>query len=280
MNIQMMSKKNGARFYDKIAAQEFESILELPDGRNPQQNAWLTITINYTLNFADSKNPVSGLIVKDGGKFYARPSNPKAKTVPIKDWDLASRSDFVRKFAKAESFWNYKFLLQTPDDYDAFDFTSWSGPGWICRPNVLCLFRLKSGGTPNHLPINVVRAEEFFRSDQNTYDDGDVNDKTVWHELGHALDQLHIRALLGDAFCSVPANINEDICYKEPKGVPANIQGSGAGLLPQNAKAWHELIARHTETAQTKWKVSMSTNTPPRKMPMGFQVRNVMPGKW
>lgn len=278
MKVTSWSKTSGARFYHGLGANEFDSRLEMPNGKDPNQNAWLTITVNYTLNFADSKNPVPGLIVNQGGKFYAKPTNPTASMVPIKDWDLESRSKFVKRFAQAESFWNYKFLLITPDDYDAFDFTSWAGPGWICRPNVICLFRLKSGGSPNHLPINVVRGEGDFRSSQTTYDDDDVNDSTVHHELGHTLDQLHIRALLGDVFCL--NDINNDICYKEPPGVAPNIMGSGTGLIPQNAKAWHELIAKHTETPQTKWKVSMATNVPPRKLQMGFEVRGVMPKKW
>jgi hypothetical protein len=278
MNINFRSKQSGARFYEKIGANEFDSILEVPNGKDPTQNAWLTITINYTLNFVDAKNPVPGLIVSQGGKFYAKPSNPTASMVPIKNWDLDSRSKFVKKFAATESFWNYKFLLITPNDYDAFDFTSWAGPGWICRPNVICLLRLKSGGSPNHLPINVVRGEGFFRSDKTTYDDGDVDDSTAAHELGHALDQLHIRALFGEVMCL--SDINNDLCYKEPPGVAPNIMGSGTGLLPQNAKAWHELIAQHTETPQPKWRVSLATNVLPRKMPMGFQVRGAMPQKW
>lgn len=280
MNIRSLSKKNGARFYHQISAMEFDSELELPSGKDPSQNAWLTIRVNYSLNFVDSRNRVPGLIVKDGSRFYAKPSNPTADAVPIKDWDFKSQTEFASKFAKAEAFWNYKFLLITPPNYDAFDVDSWIGPGWICRPNVICLFRLSSVGSQVHLPLNVVRADGFFRSDQNTYDDGDVNDKTVWHELGHSLDQLHIRALLGDPFCKEPANINKNYCYREPDGVPPNIQGTGTGLIPANAKAWHELIARHTDTAQSAWKVSMSTNTPPRKFQMGFQVRGVMPKTW
>lgn len=280
MNITSRTKKNGARFYHQVSAAELDSELALPNGKDPGQNAWLTITINYSLNFADSKNQVPGLIIKDGSRFYAKPSNPNNKPVPIKDWDFKSQTEFASKFAKAESFWNYKFLLITPSDYDALDVTSWMGPGWICRPNVICLFRLSSVGSRIHLPLNVVRADGFFRSDSNTYDDGDVNDKTVWHELGHSLDQLHIRALLGDQFCKEPANINNNFCYLEPEGVPPNIQGTGTGLIPANAKAWHELIAKHTDTAQSAWKVSMSTNTPPRKLQMAFDVRGVMPKRW
>lgn len=281
MQISVKSKKQGARFYDGIGADMFDSKLEMPSGRDPGQNAWLTITINYTLNFVDSKNPLPSLIFQQDGKYFAKPSRPtpKAGNVRIRDWDLESRSAFVKRFATGESFWNYKFLLITPRDYDAFDFTSMNGPGWICRPNVICLFRMKSGGSPNHLALNVVRKEkdsDFFRSDSGNYCNTDVNDRTLWHELGHALDQLHIRALMGDTSCLV----DHDGCYDEPPGVPPNIQGHGTGLLPQNAKAWHELIATHTETPQNKWQVSLATNTPPRKLQLGFQVRGVMPQQW
>ncbi|MGH9819937.1 MAG: hypothetical protein ACRD43_07180 [Pyrinomonadaceae bacterium] len=279
MRIFSRTQKSGAKFYYSVSADEFESVLEMPDGKNPDQNAWLTITANYTLNFVDSKNQLPGVTITQDGKFFAMDSNKTPVLFPISDWDVSSRSEFVKKFAKGESFWNYKFLLITPPDYDGFDYTTFSGPGWICRPNVICLFRLKSGGTPNHLAINVVRTgDEKFRSEMRLYDDQDVNHKTLWHELGHALDQLHIKALLGDPKCLV--DTNADGCYVEPPGVPPNIQGSGIGLLPQNAKAWHELIAAHTGTSQLKWIVSMATGRTARKMPMGFDVRGVMPAKW
>jgi hypothetical protein len=286
MHIRSWTKKgDSAKFNYSVSADECESLLEMPDGRNPNQNAWLTITINYTLNFVDRRNLVPGLIVQQNGKFYAKPSLPgaNAPNVQIRDWDNESRSAFVKRFAKGEDFWNYRFLLITPQDYDAFDFTSWDGPGWICRPNVICLFRLKSGGSPNHLALNVVRKErdgDFFRSDAHTYANTDVNNKTLWHELGHALDQLHIKALLGDPNCLVDMHASDDPCYDTPAGMEPNIQGRGTGLIPQNAKAWHELIARHTDTLQPRWQVSLATNTPPRKQPIGFNVRGVMPARW
>jgi hypothetical protein len=279
MHVTGKSKNSKARFWDSISTLEFESSLEMPKRGDPTQNAWLTITINYTLNFVDSRNPVSGLTVIQDGKYYAKDSNKTPILFPIKDWDLQSRAEFAKRFATGESFWNYKFVLITPPDYDAFDFTTFSGPGWICRPNVICLFRLKNGGSPNHLPINVVRTgNEDFRSNETTYDDRDVYGKTLWHELGHALDQLHIKALLGDQKCLV--DVNSDDCYDTPAGLTPNIQGRGSGLLPQNAKAWLELIALHTDTLQPKWVVSLATNMPPRKMPMGFDVRGVMPPRW
>jgi hypothetical protein len=279
MRITGKSKNGKSRFWESISAVEFDSTLEMPKKGDPDQNAWLTLTINYTLNFVDSRNPLSGLTVVQDGKWFAKDSNKVPVLFPIKDWDAASRSEFVKRFAKGENFWNYKFVLVTPRDYDAFDFTTFNGPGWVCRPNVICLFRLKSGGTPNHLAINVVRTGNTdFRSNQTTYDDRDVYATTLWHELGHALDQLHIKALLGDQKCMV--DVAADDCYDTPPGSEPNIMGRGKGLLPQNAKAWHELIALHTDTPQTKWTVSLATNLPPRKMPVGFDVRGVMPAQW
>ena len=121
------------------------------------------------------------------------------------------------------------------------------------RPNVICLFRLSSGGSPTHLSIKVVRPElsgwdkfwgKEFRSNSGLYDDQD-DKQTLWHELGHALDQVHIKALLGDQKCLVA--INADDCYSELNGIAPNIMGRGTGLLPVNAKAWLELIAVLTD---------------------------------
>jgi len=50
----------------------YDSILEKPKGNNPDQNAWLTLQLRVKLNFADSKNMVSGLTVVQGGKLFAR----------------------------------------------------------------------------------------------------------------------------------------------------------------------------------------------------------------
>jgi hypothetical protein len=35
---------------------QFQSNLDIPDGNNPDQNAWLTITVRYRLNFVDDYN--------------------------------------------------------------------------------------------------------------------------------------------------------------------------------------------------------------------------------
>jgi hypothetical protein len=228
---------------------------------------------------------VPGVIVEKDGEFFARDSDKEL--FPIRDWDFKSTKEFNRRFKQGAKFWNHKFLLITPKDYAGLDFESWAGPGWICRPNVICLFKLGSGGSPTHLPLTVVRADTTFwddlagnefRSNAGLYDDDDVNTETLWHELGHALDQLHIKALLGNKKCMV--DINADGCYDTPEGMKPNIMGRGTALHKVNAKPWKELIAEHTGVPKFRWHVTQVTSTPPRTLPMGFQVRGVMPKKW
>jgi hypothetical protein len=272
MNVYSKLRRGSQSYYYQVNAMEFSSLLEIPDGKNPTQNSWLTITINYEFDFVDSKN-LGGVIYKKDGKFYAKDSD--RNEFSIRDWDFNSQIEFNRRFRRCEEFWNYKFLLITPLDYAELDYTSMAGPGWVCRPNVICLFRLYPGGSPTHLSIKAVRPElsgwdkfwgKEFRSNNSLYDDED-NSQTLQHELGHALDQLHIKALLGDQKCLVA--INADDCYSEPDGIAPNIMGRGTGLLPVNAKPWLELIAVHTGVPEFRWRITQTVNTPPRKIPLG-----------
>ena len=155
MQILLRNKNPGAKFHHQVGAREFSSTLEIPNGSNALQNAWLTITINYELNFVDSRNLSSKAVLRNRQAFIKDADNDE---FPLRDWDQPSRSDFIRRFDKGEDFWNYKFLLITPPDYDGFDFQCMS-KGLVCRPNVICLFRLKSGGSPNHLTVDAVRPE-------------------------------------------------------------------------------------------------------------------------
>lgn len=269
MRVYSKVKNRFQKFSHEVNASEFDSKLEVPDGRNPNQNAWLTVTINYSLNFVDRRNPTSKVRLKNGKAYIKDTNNDEFE---LKDWDFQSQQSFNRRFCKGADFWNYKFLLITPHDYDGLDFESMAGPGWVCRPNVICLFRLKSGGSPTHLKIDAVRPDisgwsafwgTNFRSHSRLYDEDDVKSRTLWHELGHALDQLHIQALLGDKQCLV--DINADRCYDGD-----NIMGRGAKLEPVNAKPWRELIFHHTQVPQSKWTVTQAVNTPPRAIPLGL----------
>jgi hypothetical protein len=270
VQVQSKVKSGSAKYFHQVSSREFNSSLEIPDGRNPSQNAWLTITINYALNFVDSRNPTANVRLKNR-KGYIKDSN--GDEFELRDWDYASQRDFNARFVKGASFWNYKFLLITPHDYSGLDFESLAGPGWCCRPNVICLFRLGTGN-PTHLKIDAVRPAisgwdsfwgKSFRSNAAMYDDEDVKTRTLWHELGHALDQLHIKALEGDAKCMV--DINADRCYDSP-----NIMGYGTKLEPVNAKPWRDLIFHHTEVPQSKWNVTQAVNTPPRAIPLGVSL--------
>jgi len=88
-----------------------------------------------------------------------------------------------------------------------------------------------------HAGIRVVRPDPSFwqgvfgtgfRSHSTFNKEGDVQTETLWHELGHALDQLHIKALTGDQKRLV--DINADDCYVTPKGMPPNVMGEGNSL--------------------------------------------------
>jgi hypothetical protein len=260
----------------RIDDSEFESVFEGPHDFSPEENAWLTITIKYDLNFADSKNRVPGVIVDDGGKVLGRDSDKIL--FPIIDWDFDSIMKFQRAFQRGETIWNWQFLLITPKDYDELDYTSMAGSGWIVRPNVQCLFRLAPASGRPHLPITVVRLDpsitsaKSFRSNKNLYDQLDVWSPTLGHELGHGLGEGHIKELLGDAQCIADAKLGvfPDRCYGELPSERANIMGAGSSFSLLNAKPWLERIQQHTSGQHREpWTVTTVMNTPPRKAPLG-----------
>jgi hypothetical protein len=262
------------KYFNTLSSDICISRLEIPDGGHANRNAWLTFTVNYRLNFVDSKNPANVVFAQEG-KFMAWDSDKtdplrKDDAVPfvVKDWDSRSRIDFEKRFKGAARFWNEKFLLLTPNDYSGFDFTVKSIPGVVHRPNVLCLFNLDGDGTPVHFPVNVVRAgDKSFRSNSGLLDDMDFKSNTIYHELWHSMESLHIQGILGNARCIVDPNLDE--CYDEKNLDPnaeANVAGRGRALKPINAKAWIELIGKHTRTAPTRWQASMNTKVPPRRI--------------
>lgn len=168
----------------------FQSKLEIPDGNDPNQNAWLTITLRYSLNFVDGYNEKAGVTVEKDGKHFALDFNKNI--FPIIPWDGLSRTKFTNVFPGGEKIWNYRFVLITPLDYSGLDYESSVGPGWLVRSNVVCLFRLVPDNAKPHRRIDVVRLDpsipsKSFRSYRDLYDDGDLYDTTFGHELGHAL---------------------------------------------------------------------------------------------
>jgi hypothetical protein len=136
----------------------YDSVLEKPSGNNFTQNAWLTLQLRISLNFVDSKNPMLGLTVNQGGKFYAKDTD--GYLFPLLDWPPFLIARFQREFtARAEKTWNRQFLLITPKNYAELDYESGE---WSVRPNVLCLFRMALIGPAG--PIDTTPAAGPMRS--------------------------------------------------------------------------------------------------------------------
>jgi hypothetical protein len=149
----------------------FDSLLQKTDGKNIHQNAWLTVELKVKLNFVDATNPIPGKTVTWSSGTYQEDADNWL--FPIQSWTAESKKQFADRFQSiGESTWNYRFLLLTPQDYSAFDFSDPTGV-WLVRPNVICLFRTRvvdsglpvdasktiSGSLIPHQTINVVRLQ-------------------------------------------------------------------------------------------------------------------------
>jgi hypothetical protein len=291
-------------FKPKVTAAEaaspfngYDTLLEVPSGTDPKQNAWLTIRLNVKLKFIDGRNP-GGNTVKVDGKWYAKDWD--GYLYPLLDWGDFYRKKFLDKFkSHAEKVWNWQFLLVTPRDYAGLDI---SHPKQLIRPNVLCLFRLCLVETGAHKTIEVANPAftttevknvdpakpvkhlgKFdagtFRSDSTYYDDSDLlrpymydaTEKiwhdTIGHEIGHAIGQSHIMGLKGDAGClNGAATVGEDHCYGSGENAK-NIMGRGDRIWLENAVSWTERIGLHTSTPKAKWTASGVMHTAPRILP-------------
>lgn len=291
-------KTSPARFKPKIDnLPRFTSLLEVPSGENPEQNAWLTLTLRYRLDFVDRASP-HGIVHHVKGKPHV--ADFDKWLYPILDWDGPSTELFRRIFQRGESIWNFQFLLKTPKNYDGIDYSSFGGSGWTVRPNVLCLFRLEPAVVSPHLRLRVVRLDPLvhevtklwkpqekkaatptlFRSHSGLYTSLDVYTPILGHELGHALGMSHIKNLAGDKPCLADEKKGKfpERCYGETQEERENIMGSGTRVYLLNAKPWQDRILKHTSVhgykppPQDAWAPTGVLKTPPRKVPMNVSV--------
>jgi hypothetical protein len=293
----------------------YDSRLDVPDGTNLNQNAWLTLKLRIKFNFVDPKNTVTGLTVQRDGKWYAKDAD--GWLFPMLHWGEAYKNKFKTQFQQhAEKVWNWQFVLITPRTYQDLDVTNFSsGGGWLVRPNVLCLFRIELSDTNPHKTINVVNLDwapgqvvnidttknpnpktitKFnsgtSRSDDSDYDDADLfrpymfNKKenvwhdTIGHEVGHALGQDHIMILKGDNTCKTAEDgSNAKACYGTANVDKFNIMGGGDRIYLLNAISWRQRIALHTNgtTTPDNWGVTGVMSTLPRKMALGASLVGV-----
>jgi hypothetical protein len=283
----------------KVTMNGVKGELETPSGNDPFQNVWLTLTLGYGLNFIDSRvrGSVEGdssagpIIVEDRNLGWcARDSDDYL--FPILDWGYDSIQKFVKLFQQGEQIWNHKFLIKPPDDFDKLDYSSSAVPGYVLRPNILCLFRMESGAkesatfnvvrinpdvfadskfeVPNYKTKKTKRAQSGFRSHSSLLTDRDVYTPVLGHELGHAINEDHILALEGDAQCKV--NPNQDRCYGLTPEELRNIMGVGTEITEINVGPWID----HLQIMVGKpmhCKIVMLTDPkmqplPPRKIPV------------
>jgi hypothetical protein len=122
----------------------YDSVLEIPNGDNPKQNAWLTLQLRIKLNFADSNNPVANISFPQGNDFFVKDHD--GYVFRALDWPPFLITRFQAAYVKhAQDIWNRQFILITPKTCSDLDFVSGEQ---VTRPNVLCLFRLSLIG-PN-----------------------------------------------------------------------------------------------------------------------------------
>ncbi len=230
------AKREGEAFAFSMSYDEFDANLAMPGGDDPSENATLTLTVNYSLNFAFPQS-----------------------------WTKSDQDQLHRLIRSCENLWNEKFVIITPQSFSAFDFTTRSGPGWICRPNVKCVLRLQQRGTPDHLPFRVFKAGDF---PEGSAVKPEAAGNTFFHELEETLSAAGVDASLGSRKYLVLNNAANFGSIEQRV------------LLPSDAVVWKEVLARMTATASSDWQISMPATIAPRKMPVGFVVRGVMPTMW
>jgi hypothetical protein len=278
-------RKSGASL--ELPYNNFDSELELPpSGSN--ENARLTIRLMVAFVWADSQNRVPGVIERVGDEYRAVDADTPRKFFPCMDWDFSSKLYFRQYFAiNGKQFWDRKFVLKTPKNYDRLDSLS-HDLRWVIRPNIECRFDIwETDEDHASTVINVVRLgrakqrsddppPNTFRSSSSRYSDIDAHTQVLYHELGHAIGQSHIKGMetitsngsRGDSSCVTAGggDINAPKCYVASDGDRSNVMASGDKLSVLNALSWQKRITAHCRwTDWTDWPALLGTALPPRR---------------
>jgi hypothetical protein len=275
--------------------------LEVPSGSDPFQNAWLTLTLGYDLKFLDSRvragtfqnNSITGDIIVEHKELGWCARDLDDYLFPILDWGYDAIMNFVKVFEQGEGIWNRKFLIIPPNDFDKLDYASSAFPGHVLRPNILCLFRMKSGAkisktfnvvrinptvfenpkyeVPNYTTKKTKPVADGFRSHASLLTYGDVFTPVLGHELGHALNEDHILVMKGDEQCKINPNLSR--CYGLTPEEARNIMGSGTEITEINARPWLDHLQLIVGGDPIRCKLVLLTDPkvtplPPRKIPV------------
>jgi hypothetical protein len=228
-------------------------------------NCGLNIYIRVFLSEVDPDNGAASGDYPDWDTTYDTGPRRGVKR-HIASWPAGAFTAWSNRYQReCQSFWDHKFWLQTPADYN--DLNVMIGATRY-RPNIQCGFYLSLVQGPRfaHTTIAVVYlapGETFFRSDAGHYDNLDLdpvnygpglNQRAHLHEVGHLLG-------LGHSGESNPACVNNiPICYAGP-----NIMGQGEDLDATDALPWQRAIEHFTGRDQSQWTVSL-TEIPPQRV--------------
>lgn len=198
----------------------------------------------------------------------------------IRQWQPKEWFSFTNEYIRdGQRFWNGRFWLRTPDDFDELDVPK-GHP--YCRPNIWCRFNLTLARSPAdaHTSISVVQlvANEKqghdFRSTAVLYSKFDLKSdfsqdhsgkwhrqRTFIHELGHSMGLPHIGVMTNAPSCTAAVadpkkdGTNSSECYDGANSEEAdNVMGRGMKMTAIDALPWRKRLAEHTGTADTDWR--------------------------